>query len=204
MDKNNKDQVVIKEVLTLARSCHYEQEHSHQVTRLALKLYDELKTLHGLKKNDRLLLQSASLLHDIGWIKGRKRHHKTSRDIIIKSSKLSFNNDERLVVALIARYHRRSLPKNSHKYYSNLGLDKKEKLKKMAGMLRMADGLDRSHLSSVKNLTCTQKGKEIVIHIESDDFKVQDKETALQKSDLFRDVFQKNIKIVWNKNKKQE
>lgn len=195
--KNSAEQIVIREVLKLARSCDYEQPHSHQVTRLALKLFDELKTLHGLGKRHRLLLQSASLLHDIGWIKGRVRHHKTSRNIILKSFGLPLTNEERLIVALVARYHRRTLPKNTHKYYSGLTPEKKDELKKLAAILRVADGLDRSHLSSVKDLECSLKGRDISIDIQSGDFPVEDKETALKKGDLFRDVFQKNIKIVW-------
>lgn len=197
--KNSAEKAVISEVLKLARSCDYEQPHSHQVTRLALKLFDELTVLHGLGKRQRLLLQSSSLLHDIGWVKGRVRHHKTARDIILKSFGLPLTDEERLIVALVARYHRRVLPRNSHKYYSDLEAGKKDELKKLAGILRVADGLDRCHLSTVKDLECSLKGGDITIHIESNDFADQDKETALKKGDLFRDVFQKNIKIVWNK-----
>ncbi|MCA9406186.1 MAG: YfcE family phosphodiesterase [Candidatus Omnitrophica bacterium] len=193
------EKTVIAEVLKLARSCDYEQKHSHQVTKLALKLFDQLKDLHKLDSRRRILLQSASLLHDIGWIKGRVRHHKTSRDIILKSFSLPLTKEEKLIVAMVARYHRRALPKDSHKYYGELSSRKKEEINKLAGMLRLADGLDRSHVNAVKNLKCLVKTKKIILEISSNGFSDWDQESALKKSDLFQYTFKRNVHITVRK-----
>ncbi|MCA9399455.1 MAG: metallophosphoesterase family protein, partial [Candidatus Omnitrophica bacterium] len=193
------EKTIIAEVLKLARSCDYEQKHSHQVTKLALKIFDQLKDLHKLDSHRRILLQSASLLHDIGWVKGRVRHHKTSRDIILKSFSLPLTKEEKLIVAMVARYHRRALPKDSHKYYGELSVRKKEEINKLAGMLRLADGLDRSHVNAVKNLKCLVKAEKIILEISSNDFSDWDQELALKKSNLFQDAFKRNVHITVRK-----
>ncbi len=186
---------VIQEVLKLARSCEYEKEHSHQVTQLTLQLFDGLADLHQLSPRHRLLLQSASLLHDIGWIKGRIRHHKTSRDMILKSYNLPLSYDEKVIVALVARYHRRALPKNTHKYYSDLSDGKKEELKKLASLLRLADGFDSRHVNSVKALRARVDKRQVVLEIRADDFSEWEKARVEKKSDLFRLVFQKELQL---------
>ncbi|MBZ0166723.1 MAG: YfcE family phosphodiesterase [Candidatus Omnitrophica bacterium] len=191
------DDAVLKEVIKLARSCDYEKEHSHQVTKLALRLFDELTELHQLGARHRLLLQSASLLHDIGWIKGRLRHHKTARDIILQSYNLPLTKEERLIVALVARYHRRSVPRRTHKYFADLTELQRNDLKKLAALLRVADGLDRRHMSAVRNVTCTQQKATVCLQIESDDFSDVEKEAALKKADLFREIFRKEIVLQW-------
>lgn len=195
--KDSGDVEVLKEVVKLARSCSYEKRHSHQVTRIALRLYDELQDLHRLSPRHRLLLQSASLLHDIGWIKGRLRHHKTTRDIILRSFNLPLTKEEKLIVALVARYHRRSLPRESHKYYADMREEQRTALRKLAAILRVADGLDRRHINAVDDLHCAVRPDAVVVNIDADDFSDVEKETALKKADLFRDVFGKNIIINW-------
>lgn len=189
---------IIAEVIKLAGSCHYEEEHSHQVTRLALKLFDELKKLHRLRPRHRLLLQSASLLHDIGWVKGGVRHHKTARDIIVKSSRIPLSTEERIVVALVARYHRRALPKDTHKYYRDLDERGKEEVRKLASLLRIADGLDRARLNSVKDLKCLIFPRKIVVQIRSDHFVEYDRLAARKKADLFGKTFKKDLLVQSN------
>lgn len=160
-------------------------------------MYDDLQDLHQLSERNRLLLQSASLLHDIGWIKGRLRHHKTARDIILRSFRLPLTREEKVIVALVARYHRRSLPRESHKYYADLPEERQTALKKLAAILRIADGLDRRRISAVDDVHCAVRKDAVALNIDADDFSEVEKEAALKKADLFRDIFGKNITINW-------
>ena len=189
---------VIAAVVKLARSCNYEKEHSHQVTRLALELFDGLKKLHRLRPRHRLLLQSASLLHDIGWIKGGLRHHKTARDIIMKSSYIPLSKEEKIIVALVVRYHRRAMPKDTHKYYCDLDEGGREELRKLASLLRVADGLDRSRLSSVKDLKCLTFPRKIVVQIRSGNPVEYDQLATQKKADLFEKTFKKDLLVHWS------
>ncbi|TLN24103.1 HD domain-containing protein, partial [bacterium] len=72
----------VQACLRLAQMMEYEADHTHQVTRLALRLFDETVELHKLGELERFWLQCAGLLHDIGWVEGWKGHHKTSLRII--------------------------------------------------------------------------------------------------------------------------
>lgn len=186
----------IDAVLNLARQYDYEVEHSHQVAKLAVRLFDELQDEHQLTMQDRLLLEAAALLHDIGWIKGQRRHHKTSRDLILKSKALPFNKDDQLLIAMIARYHRRSLPQDSHQYYQDFSTLKRARLSKLAGMLRLADGLDRKHVSSVKDISCRIKADKLLVRVKSDGFSQWEIQAAVKKADLLNGALKLETQVI--------
>ncbi len=87
---DNKQQNELSTVLRLAQTCDYEANHSHQVTRLALRLFDELESLHHLGQEPRFWLECAGILHDIGWIEGWRNHHKTALRVILTTPLLPF------------------------------------------------------------------------------------------------------------------
>lgn len=181
--------------LELAEVCDYEKEHAQQVTKLALCLFDRMKALHGLGEQERKLLEAAAILHDIGWIHGQKKHHKASLEIIIRSEKLPLSRRELFMVVLIARYHRKSLPKNSHKYYSQLDDQEKLAVRKLASFLRFADGLDRSHQSSIERIDCQVLEKQLMLKFKTRKFFLEDVRTAKDKSDLLEKVFNRTVVI---------
>lgn len=190
----------IDPVLELAKSCHYEKGHSHQVTKLALKLFDQLKDLHGFGDKEKFLLESAGILHDIGWVKGRQGHHKTARDIIMNSEALPFNSEEKLIVALVARYHRRALPQDTHKYYADLDALLKNKICVLAAFLRTADGLDRSHMNLIQNLSCDILSERIILKLKASKTPALEIEVGKQKADLLEQVFKRDLVIQWFSN----
>lgn len=136
----------------LARSLDPEPEHAFQVCKLALVLFDETRALHGLGPGHRPLLEAGALLHDIGHVRGLERHHKHSRDIILETALPDFSDRERRIIACLARYHRKADPQPGHKYYRDLGPGEQSALRKLAGILRIADGLDRSHRAACKGI----------------------------------------------------
>jgi len=137
--------------VALARSCEYEAGHAHQVTRLALRLFDELQSIHRAGPDERHLMQCGALLHDIGWIEGQRRHHKTSQRMIL-SADLPLTDLQRAVVALIARYHRKALPRATHASYASLAAEDQATVRWLAGTVRFVDGLDRTHTDVVQDL----------------------------------------------------
>lgn len=188
---------LMRQVLKLAESCNYDREHSRHVCKVALRLFDSLKTLHGMN-SERVLLESAALLHDIGLAKGAKRHHKTARNIILKSKNLPLDREEKTIAALVVRYHRCALPKKSHKYYSSLTRVSKDVVDKLSSLLRFADGLDRSHLNLINNLDCEILPEKVVLHVIAKEFSALDKDFGEKKADLFEKVFKKEVIIDWS------
>ena len=180
---------VVKVALDLGKECRYEKEHAHQVTKLALRLFEELESLHGLGLSERLLLQSAALLHDIGLVYGVDAHHKASRDIILKAEKIPLTDRERTIVALVARYHRKSPPEAKHKYYKDFSSYDREIVDVLSAILRVADGLDRSHKGRVKNISAAISSDKITLKLEADEPVQEECEFAKTKGDLLENVF---------------
>ena len=157
------DDDVQQAVLQLAQSCEYEVQHTHQVTRLALRLFDELRSVHGLGPRERLWLQYASLLHDIGLIEGPQGHHKTSLRIILDSPLLPLDKSRRLLVGSVARYHRGALPRERHGHFARLKPGARRVVRILAAVLRVADGLDYTHQSLVDDLVCNVSSERVLV-----------------------------------------
>ncbi len=154
----------LKFVYQLAKDCQYEAKHTRQVTRTALKIFDDLQNLHRLGSIERFYLECAGILHDIGvHTQGAKGHHKASLKIILTTPILQFNNKERLIIGSVVRYHRRALPSTSHDHYKALNEDERKKVSILAGILRVADGLDYTHRRRVGHVEASFNDHKIII-----------------------------------------
>jgi exopolyphosphatase/guanosine-5'-triphosphate,3'-diphosphate pyrophosphatase len=139
-------------VLDLVRKYDWHQKHSEQVTTLCMALFDQLKPLHKLGTVERELIEYAALMHDIGWHISGKSHHKHSLYLIRNGGLRDFTKEEIDVMANIARYHRKSAPREKHPLYAELSSRGRKVVDVGAALLRVADGLDRSHASVIKGL----------------------------------------------------
>ncbi len=133
--------------------CQCDRRHVEQVRTLALTLFDRLKDSIGADPSERPLLEAASLLHDVGQVVSYRRHHKHSYQLIIHADRLSLNARDRNLVALISRYHRKKGPSKKHEEFARLDAEDQAIVRRLAGILRVADGLDRGHAALVDRLT---------------------------------------------------
>jgi exopolyphosphatase/guanosine-5'-triphosphate,3'-diphosphate pyrophosphatase len=133
----------------LAAEYGWEVQHQLTVTRIALELFDQMSDVHGLGIRERIQLECAALMHDIGWVGGQKRHHRRSAAMILEHGVEGLGDHEILVVAAIARYHRKALPDPEHEIYRDLNSDERRIVRWCSGILRIADGLDRAHDNAV-------------------------------------------------------
>ena len=117
-------------------------DHAERVRSIALLLFDTVFD-KDLGMRERALLECAALLHDLGVKDGLKAHHKASMKRIMASD-LPFADGERRMVAVVARYHRRKLPRGGHEHYTEMTGSEKGIARKLAALLRAADGLDRT------------------------------------------------------------
>ena len=187
----------LEPVLRLAESCCYEAGHAHQVAHLAMTLFDELAQLHGLGEEHRFWLLCGALLHDIGWADGGNGHHKSSLRRIVESPLLPWEIHQRLIVGSIARYHRKALPQEDHEHFALLGRDDQADVRVLAGMLRVADALDRSHRGVVRELRCTVTEDQISIGCVTGQPAEIERVKALQKGDLLQMVFHRSLEVQW-------
>ncbi|MCD6361275.1 MAG: HD domain-containing protein, partial [Armatimonadetes bacterium] len=143
----------VARLATIVEDLDPEPEHSAQVTRLAAALFDALRFEHGLGASERELLLAAGVLHDIGWSVSATRHHKISARLIEEMDLPDFDDRERAIIAALACYHRKALPKKKHRIFGNLSGPDRRVVRSLAAILRVADGLDRSHGGVVQDVS---------------------------------------------------
>jgi exopolyphosphatase/guanosine-5'-triphosphate,3'-diphosphate pyrophosphatase len=141
-----------RSVRLFAERCHYEQPHAEHVQTLALQLFDALGRRIGCAPADRAILSDAALLHDVGYHIGHARHHKHSFHLITHAELLGVSPEEQLLIAHVARYHRGAEPRRRHREYSQLDRETRRKIRRLAAILRFADGLDRGHAGAVRQV----------------------------------------------------
>lgn len=188
----------------LARACDYEASHANHVTRLALRLFDELSPLHHLGSTARFYLACASLLHDIGWVEGGKDHHKTGMRIILNDTQLPIDPRERLIIGSIVRYHVAALPSPKHEHFAALSPADQQTVLSLAALLRLADGLDRPHHLQVRDLKCTIGDDEIHLTYSAPARAKAEEKATREKSDLLEQVFQRKFSIRWEQKENAE
>ena len=138
-----------RSVVELGERCGYWSEHAQQVARLALAIFDQTRSVHRLTDREREWLEYGALLHDIGVHISYERHHRHSYYLIKNGDLRGFDPQEIEVIALIARYHRQATPKKSHDGYGDLKGPLRKVVKALSAMVRLAEGLDRSHAQAL-------------------------------------------------------
>ena len=138
-----------RSVVELGERCGYWSEHAQQVARLSLAIFDQTRSVHRFTDREREWLEYGALLHDIGVHISYERHHRHSYYLIKNGDLRGFDPQEIEVIALIARYHRQATPKKSHDGYGDLKGPLRKVVKTLAAMVRLAEGLDRSHAQAL-------------------------------------------------------
>jgi exopolyphosphatase / guanosine-5'-triphosphate,3'-diphosphate pyrophosphatase len=133
---------------------NYDKTHCQQVARLADRLFEELKDLHGLPERCARILHAAAMLHDIGLFIGFSKHHKHSYYLIKSSGPSTFDPIELDLIANVARYHRRAHPSPKHLPFGQMSPAQQDIVRKLAAILRIADALDYGHQAKLKDVEC--------------------------------------------------
>ncbi len=183
----------IDNVRQLASRYNHDFEHAETVARLACEFFDCSRSLHSLSDSDRDLLTYAALLHDIGWYEGQSKHHKRSYTTIMDSDITGLSDREQAIVANVARYHRKAHPKLSHKGFAALRHADRETVLRLSSILRIADGLDRTHGSKVSITSVEPIGDLVEIGVQSELDCSWELEAATKKADLFEEVFHRQV-----------
>ena len=154
-------------VLALARSYHEDLIHAEHATEMALQLFDETQHVHGSGDSDSELLEAAGLLHNIGRFVASSAHHRHSYYLIRNSERLAgFTAGELELIALVARYHRKSAPRRRHARFRALRRSDRRKVRLLAGLLRVGIGLDRTYRRAVETVHARVAGDTITIDVE--------------------------------------
>jgi exopolyphosphatase/guanosine-5'-triphosphate,3'-diphosphate pyrophosphatase len=179
----------------LLRRGNAEVLHAAHVARLALEIFDQTHALHQLTATEREWLQYGALLHDIGCYIGYSKHQRHSYYLITHGDLTGFSADEIEVLASLARYHKGGRPKRTHENWRRLDPYLQAVVEKLAGILRIADGLDRSHRQIVTGVSCRLRSRRLEIAASARADCEAELDGARKKGDLFERVFDRGLSI---------
>ena len=154
-----------RSVVELGERCGYSPAHARHVAELALAVFDQTRAVHKLGDREREWLEYGALLHDAGVHISYERHHRHSYYLIKNGELRGFDPSEIEIIALLARYHRQATPKKTHEGYGLLKNKLRRTVKTLAAMLRLAEGLDRSHAQMVTTVDVVPRGNAFLIRL---------------------------------------
>jgi len=184
----HQETTVLDGLRAFGRRCGYREEHAEQVALLSLSLFDQTKELHRLGEEERGLLHAAAMLHDVGAFVSYNRHHKHGYYLLYHADLPGFTDRERELIATIARYHRRSPPKERHIEFGRLTATERIVVKRLAAILRVADGLDRGHRRHVRSVKVTRRATGLHVDVMAEAGSELEVWSARQKSDMLEEL----------------
>jgi exopolyphosphatase/guanosine-5'-triphosphate,3'-diphosphate pyrophosphatase len=155
------------EVEGMCRRYGVSLEHARKVAHISSLLFTALQPLHELPPSIGKLLEAAAYLHDVGHFVSSVGHHKHSYYVVANSDMPGFTERERVLIAMLCRYHRKSLPSPVHNAYQSLPADERRILLMTIPILRLADNLDRGHEQRIQGVACRLREGEVVLHVQS-------------------------------------
>jgi len=183
------------EALAFMRELERRPAHVEHVARLADQLFGQLFDLHGLGPRERLVLEAAALLHDIG--QGHdplvERHHKHTARLIRERPWVHFSPSEVELIAQVARYHRKSMPDTAHEEFRALDPVNRRVVQCLAALLRLADSLDRTHQQAVREVRVEIRPNQLLFHLDATSPVLREVTAAHAKGDLAAAVFQRDL-----------
>jgi exopolyphosphatase/guanosine-5'-triphosphate,3'-diphosphate pyrophosphatase len=179
---------------SFARRLEYDLRHAEHVREICLMLFDHLQPLHHLPPQARVQLEAGALLHDIGHRVSHRGHHKHGEYLALNGDIPSLDGRDRNIVAAVVRYHnRKSTPDNDHPAYSALNSTDKRIVRRLAAILRIAEGLDHSHRERIQNLKSSFQRGAVTLQLRVRGDAAEDIRDAERSSDLFEKEFHTHL-----------
>jgi len=180
---------IIASAVSLGRRFHFDEAHSQHVARLCMRLFDSLERVHGMNQRQRMMLETAAVLHDIGAFIKASGHNRHGQYIVANSEIFGLPRDEQDIIANVIRYHRGDPPSEADIEYISLQREERILVLKMASILRVADALDRGHSQQIKDITVDRRAETIVLHAQGGYDISLELMGAEEKIGLFQDAF---------------
>ncbi|MGL4982429.1 MAG: HD domain-containing protein [Treponemataceae bacterium] len=187
---------IIASAINFGRKFRFDEKHALCVCKVALKLFDALKHELGFEKKERLLLEVASLLHDIGMYIRSTDHHLHSKYIIEHSEIFGLTKDNMTIISSVAKLHRGKVNITNDINFSALQRQDRIMVLKLASILRLADSLDSSHSQRIKDFSITLGHDSLILKVKGTHNISHEKIMLKEKSDLFQEIFGYTVSLV--------
>lgn len=197
----------LRAVRRFAEACRADVRHTEQVAGLALSIFDQLAQIPSTAGKwaspmARRLLHAGALLLDVGYVIGYEKHHVHSANLIQQSALPGFSKRDLAVIAALARYHRGASPSADHEHFDALSPDDRDTVTRLAAIIRVAVGLDRTHTQAIRDVRLLPEGKSLRLFCESDADPTVDLWGASRKAGLFEEVFGVTLQPMWKPRKR--
>jgi exopolyphosphatase/guanosine-5'-triphosphate,3'-diphosphate pyrophosphatase len=184
---------ILNSVREIGRRYQLDESHAANVAENAVLIFQALEKEHRLGYRFEMILTVAAWLHDIGMFIGNSSHHKHAQYIIEHSEIFGLGDEDILLVGMVARYHRRAVPRLSHPAYNALNREQRLVVNKLAAILRVADSLDRSHSYSIKDLKVVLTEDQVVLSIDRVGDYTAEKRALASKGKMFEQVYGRSV-----------
>lgn len=184
-----------RSVARLARHLGETGPHGPRIARLALRLFDQLAPDLPVEQSARELLEYAALLHDVGHHIDHQNHHRHSYYLVTNGELHGFTRDELEIIGLVARYHRKSAPKASDPEYRALAQKPRATVRVLSAILRVADGLDRTHFGVVRDVAVIRRGERMTLQLTTAGDAQLELWEARQRVGLLEDVLRLDVEF---------
>lgn len=180
---------VIEAAREIGKRYKTDRKHAEHVAHFAQQLFRELQHLHALEPKYELLLRVAAILHEVGMFVSPREHHKHSMYLILHTEVFGLSTSDRVLVALLARYHRRYNPEPNHPHFADLSREERMIVFKLAALLRIADALDRSHSQRIRSIQLRPEGNRLSVLTPGVDDTTVEQIAINSKCDIFREIY---------------
>lgn len=182
-------------VMALVDRSDVERTHAAHVARLALRIFDQTQELHHLRTGERELLEYAALLHEVGMHVSYQDHQKHSYYLISHAGLRGFTTDQVAITANVARYYRKSPPKDSDENLAQLSASQQDVVRKLVAILRIADALDRGRRRAVRDVGVDVAEDRVTFRVRQRGVADVELEAAETRAKYFRKVFEKDVEF---------
>lgn len=180
---------VLQAAKEIGKKYKIDAKHADHVAKFAREIFNELQDLHSLDTKHELLLRVAATLHEIGMFVSAREHHKHSMYLILNTEIFGLSAKDRVIVALLARYHRRYNPDPKHPHFSDLSREERMTVLKLAAILRVADCLDRTHSQRIRVIRPRCEGETFLIETSGVADTTVEQLAIHMKCDLFQEIY---------------
>ena len=185
-----------REVEDMDRRYGVSLERARRVANISSQIFTAVQPLHQLPPACGKLLEAASYLLDVGHYVSSVGHHKHSYYVVSNSDMPGFTDRERILIASLCRYHRKSLPSLLHSAYQALSPEERRILTLLIPLLRLADNLERSHEQRIHSVDCRLNGNgEVVLQVHSSGNIDLEQWAAERAGDAFRQIYNRPVAV---------
>jgi exopolyphosphatase/guanosine-5'-triphosphate,3'-diphosphate pyrophosphatase len=193
-ERDKRSLALLDGVLLFAKRFDFDAKHARHVAALAVSLFDQLRPVHQMDGEMRLLLEAAGLLHDVGRVINTRSHHKHGEYLVRFGKIPGLTGWRQELLACLVRYHNhKSEPDPEHKPYGALDREQRRQVRLLASLLRLAEGLDFGHRQAVTRLHATYRGADVDVEVSGEGKVQQEVQAAQKRAALFEKEFRARV-----------